>query len=381
MLEQTKGDRMSRMIWTLICFFLLGTALPIYADEQGANDQASSKDTPASAMPAQPSVKPHLVLTQGLGMMTGDTRYQIGGLLTRPDGTQLQQPDPTSELVFPLDVPMISLKVNLILWERFQIGAGLKKNLSQAAGTMEDSDWGSWYMEPPRYQDGTLIPNLYPFRDDTLDIYSESDAELDALIWDIKVGYRFVNKPRWSLTGSVGFIRQHFKYDVSDLIQGYPSFSDYFGFDPGQDTINGKILTYDISYNIHYCMGELEGKLTNRIKVSGTFGFSPGFSSFPLHVWATDRDHHLYGKTGQGSVSKTDSTGDALMYGLHGGIDLSWWHRESMRLVLSADYENMSIKTSGDSDTTIGGYNGTYSIPEDVKSRQKYFDLNLSFSF
>jgi len=76
------------------------------------------------------------------------------------------------------------------------------------------------------------------------------------------------------------------------------------------------------------------------------------------------------------------------MYGLHGGIDISWWHRESMRLVLNADYEYMRIHTTGDMDTTQDIYEGdvyqgtaTSSIPEDVKSSQKYFDLNLSFSF
>jgi len=373
---------MSRMIWTLICFFLLGTALPIYiyADEQGDTNQASSEGNPSSALPAQPSIKPQFGLTLGLGMMRGDTRYQIGGLFTGP-GIRLQQPDPTSELDFPLDVPMLSFKFNLALSERILLSAGLKKNLSQAAGTMEDSDWGIWYMEPLRDQDGQLVQPYHPLRDDSLDIYSESDAELDALIWDIKVGYRFVNKPRWSLTGSLGFIRQQFNYDVCDLVQRYPSFSYYYGYDLGQDIVNGKVLTYDITYTIPYCMGELEGKLTNRIKISGTLGFSPGFSPFPFHVWASDRDHHLYGITGNGSVSKTDSTGDALMYGLHGGIDLSWWHRESTRLVLNADYEYMRIHTTGDSDTTYGGYQGTYTISEDVKSSQKYFDLNLSFRF
>jgi len=372
---------MSRMIWTLICFFLLGTALPIYADEQGDTDRASSEENPSSALPDQPSIKPQFIITQGLGMMRGYTRYQIGGLHTAP-GYSFQQPDPTSELDFPLDVPMLSFKVNLVLLERILLSAGLKKNLSQSAGTMEDSDWGFWYMED-QLGELDIQPN-YPLRDDSLDIYSESDAELDALIWDIKVGYRFVNRPRWSLTGSVGFIRQQFNYDVSDLVQWRPSYSYYFGHDLGQYPVNGKVLTYDITYNIPYCMGELEGKPTDRIKVSGTFGFSPGLSQFPFHVWASDRDNHLL----RGMVSKTDSTGDALMYGLHGGIDISWWHRESMRLVLNADYEYMRIHTTGDMDTTQDIYEGdvyqgtaTSSIPEDVKSSQKYFDLNLSFSF
>jgi len=363
---------MSRMIWTLICFFLLGTALPIYADEQGDTNQASSEENPSSAMPDQPSIKPQFGLSLGLGMMRGYTRYQIGGLRTGP-GYSFQQPDPTSELDFPLDVPMLSFKVNLVLSERILLSAGLKKNLSQAAGTMEDSDWGIWYMADQLGQ--LAVQPDYPLRDDSLDIYSESDAELDALIWDIKVGYRFVNKPRWSLTGSLGFIRQQFNYDISDPIEWYPSFSYYYGYDLGQYTVRGKVLTYDITYNIPYCMGELGGWLTSRIKVSGTFGFSPGFSPFPFHVWATDRDHHLIGIYGKGSVSTTDSTGGALMYGLHGGIDLS------RHWALSANYENMRIKTSGDSNTTYGGFQGTYSIPEDVKSSQQYLDLNISYSF
>jgi hypothetical protein len=359
---------LKRRLWLVMIPILIGLACPAFAEDQGGNNKTPYNTPPAT--PPRVTQRPHLDLTIGLGMLKGDTCYQIGGLLTRPNGTNLQQPDPTSELVFPLDVTMLSLKANLGLGERFLIGIGFKKNLSQAAGKMEDSDWGVWYLNPPYDQYGNLVPTQHPLRDDSLDIYSESDAELDALIWDINVGYRFVNKPTWSFTGTLGLIRQQFNYDVSDPTQWYPSSAYYFGDDLGQYTVSGKVLTYDITYTIPYLMAEVGGNITRRIRATATIGYSP-------FVWAADRDHHLYGGSDldQGSIRTTDSTGHALTYGLHGWVDLS------RQWTLGAEYEHMDIRTSGDSKTTINGYSGTYSINEDVKSRQQYLDLTVTYGF
>ena len=118
-------------------------------------------------------------ITIGIGKLGGDTTYQIGGNYVTPLGSG-QVHFPISELEFPLDVWMVSVEGSKEFAEKWKVSVGVKKNITSDAGKMKDSDWGAWYLEGYAWAEK-----------DTLDIYSESDAELDALIMDINLRYRF----------------------------------------------------------------------------------------------------------------------------------------------------------------------------------------------
>lgn len=118
------------------------------------------------------AVKPKFDLRAGMGVMSGDTTYEIGGEFSGSFAYTYRFP--ISELKFPLDVYMASAHGTLNFQDRWSIHVNGKKNITDDAGKLEDSDWGIWYEEGCPYCSS-----------DSLDIFSESDAELDALIIDI----------------------------------------------------------------------------------------------------------------------------------------------------------------------------------------------------
>lgn len=339
-------------LW-LVSFLILtlGYACPIQA--QNLSDAKTS-----SKAPAQIATGNQFDVALGVGMLRGDTRYQIGGLLTWSDGSTVPQPDPTSQLIWPLDVYMVHLNADILLADRFKLSLGVKKNIRDSAGDMKDSDWGIYWLDE---QPGALT--------DTLDIYSESSTELDALIWDVTAGYVIYKHPLLSITGLLGYLHEDFDFDASNTTQWYPSYSLY---NPGEvlspDYYNGKMITYEITYDIPYLGLEATWHVNDAIRLQANGGYTP-------YAMAEDKDHHLVGAYGQGSISKTDADGRAWMYGIHGTAHLSpHW-------ALGAGYDYLKIKVHGDSETTIGGLDGTCSITEDIESKQQYLSLDLQYSF
>jgi hypothetical protein len=127
--------------------------------------------------------KPKFDINLGVGTIRGDTTYQIGGSVEYADGTKERLHFPISELEFPLDVYMATLKSSIEFLQAWQINIDVHKSITKDSGKMKDSDWGYWYM------DGCSYCSPY-----SLDIYSESDTELDAFMLGINFQHRFLKK-------------------------------------------------------------------------------------------------------------------------------------------------------------------------------------------
>jgi len=140
----------------------------------------------------------------------------------------------------------------------------------------------------------------------TLDVYSESDANLDALIMNINLQYRFYESPNWSFSVGLGYIGENFDYEVSNLDQWYPSSEYYFGYDLGHEYVSGKVLTYKARYSIPY-METSAQYIKDKFCVEASLGYSS-------IVRVIDEDHHIL----RNKVCKGDCNGDATLFSLFG---------------------------------------------------------------
>jgi len=288
-----------------------------------------------------------LDLAAGIGALSGHTTYQIGGRIFTPLGSG-QVHFPISELEFPLNVYMVSLGTNIEFKNKWEVSASVKKNVTDDAGKMKDSDWGAYWLEVG-----------YPAEQNTLDIYSESDAELDALMFDVNLRYKLYK----GISIGLGYTHQNFDYEISNLHQWYPSYNYYFGMESPHDRIDGKVLTYEVTYNIPYVEIAFMGKATDNLYVEVSLGYSP-------IVDAEDEDHHLL----RSKVNKSDCDGDAILFSLEGRYDLpkNWF------LALGVDYTR--IDTDGRSKAFFSGiYDHTIDIV--IESEQVFYGLNIGYAF
>lgn len=286
-------------------------------------------------------------LAVGIGALSGHTTYQIGGTVSTPLGSG-EVHFPISELEFPLDVYMVSLEGSIGFTERWKVSAGVKKNITDDAGKMKDSDWGVYWLEVG-----------HPAEQDTLDIYSESDADLDALILDINLRYRLYK----GIFIGLGYIHQKFDYEISNLDQWYPSSNYYFGMEFPHDRVSGQVLAYEVTYDIPYIEIVFMGKATDTFIVEMSLGYSP-------IVDVEDEDHHLL----RSKVNKGDCDGDAILLSLEGRYDLS----KNWFLTLGVDY------TKIDADGTSKAYfSGVYdhTIDLEIESEQISYALNIGYAF
>jgi len=290
-------------------------------------------------------------ITIGIGKLSGDTTYQIGGALSTPSGSS-QLHFPISELEFPLDIWMISVEGSKEFAKKWKVSVGAKKSYTSDAGKMKDSDWGAWYLDGYAWAEK-----------ETLDIYSESDAKLDALIMDINLRYRFYEKSNWSLIAGLGYIRQNFDYAVSNLDQWYPSYYYYYGVDAGHSYVSGKVLTYKITYSIPYIEIGIQRSFKDKFSVDASLGYSS-------IVDAEDEDVHIL----RSRVSEADCDGDAIMFFLKGRYDFSknWF--------VMAEFDYTKIEVDGKSITYS---NGEYShtIDQEIKSKQIFGVLSVGHAF
>lgn len=285
------------------------------------------------------AIGPRLQLTLGAEKWEGDTTYQIGGTVSTPS-TAYEMHFPISELEFPLDVYMISLSGSIEITKKLFLSAKAKKNITDDAGKMKDSDW---------------ITLSNP---DQLDIYSESDTELDALIIDINLQYRFFEKSGWSFNAGVGYLYQKFDYECSLIRQWSPS-----GLSGYDYTGTGEVgLTYEVRYSIPYTEIGAQFKIKD-FSVETTLGYSP-------FVNAKDEDHHIL----RSKVNKGDCDGDAIFFSLKGQYDFlkNWF--------LTLGFEFMKIETEGESDAYFYGvYDHT--IDEEIFSEQKVIAFTVGYVF
>lgn len=298
-------------------------------------------------------------LLPGVETFSGHTTYEIGGKVTDNYGRVWYQRDPTSELKFPLDVIMFNIGWYLQFWKSdtgsIELNLKLKKNLTDDAGKIQDSDWG--ILEGKKIWGGP----------DTLDMYSETDAELDAFTTDFNIRYHF---PRIAkiLTFSLGFGSkyQHLEYNVSNLDHWYPSENDYYGLDPDEGRhvrISGLVGTYEVTYGIIYPEAGVNLLLWKHLNLESRLGYS-------AYVTAKDEDHHLL----RDLVSKGDCEGDAVLFSFKGGYIFHFG------LFLSLQYEYVNIETEG----TMTAYmydSKIATIEEQIESEQESFAIVIGYKF
>ena len=98
-----------------------------------------------------------------------------------------------------------------------------------------------------------------------------------------------------------------------------------------------------------------------------------GYSPFALGY---DRDHHLIGVSGTGSISETDYTGHALRYGVQGRGE---FHGDWM---WGLRYEYLKIVGDGESYNYSGdGSAYTGKIDQEVESVQKSIHVTIGYCF
>jgi outer membrane protease len=280
-------------------------------------------------------------ITVGIGGLSGDTTYQIGGRYVTPPGSGTYH-FPISKLEFPLDIWMISVEESKeFVKKNLKVSVGAKKNYTRDAGEMEDSDW-------------LTIANP-----SQLDIYSQSDTYLDALILGIHVSYRFFERPHWSLTAGVGYRYQNFDYECRLNRQWSPS--GLSGYDyTGTGSVD---LTYEVAYSIPYIEIGTHYIFTNKLSLDANLGYSP-------IVHAEDLDVHVL----RAKVSEGDCDGDAILFSLKGRYNVS----RSWFFALQLDYTY--INTDGrQKQYTDGAWSAT--IDQEITSEQLFGVLYAGYAF
>lgn len=257
-----------------------------------------------------------LRLSAGVGMLSGESTFDIGGKFVGADGSTAIIHFPLSRLEYPLDVVIGSVKGACDIGERWTISASVSKNLASDAGKAKDSDWGIFFG-----------PN-------SLDIYSESDADLDALMFNAGIRYILAQGDRWSLSGALGYLHQQYDYEKSNLLQEYPSLRRYIA----PDYVEGKVAEYEVVYSVPYVQAIGRLRLSQSVTMEAGLGYSP-------FARARDEGHWiLREKTFSGR-----SDGDALFVSFKARLDLGehWF--------MLASLENTTIDTTGTQDQHLEG--------------------------
>ncbi len=208
----------------------------------------------------------------------GYTLYQIGGEIIEPDGSKSRTWFPLSELKFPLNVYMFSGDIKGEIFEKYIFHINIKKNITEDAGKMKDSDWGIFSNNP-----------------NSLEIYSESDARLNAFIINTDFQVKTFTKSIFSLLAGAGFLYQNFQFDIRNCNQTSVN-PLYQGYVPG------KVLTYKIDYYIPYMEITPCLNINEKIKIMHSIAVSP-------YVIAKDVDDHLL----RYKKSKGDARGVAFI--------------------------------------------------------------------
>lgn len=292
-----------------------------------------------------PSYAANFDVTAGIGKLSGDTTYRIGYPVHWVNFGTDEGYFPFSELKFPLDVYIGSVEGSIGFAEKWKVSLGVKKNITDDAGDMEDSDW---------------ITESDPGR---LDVYSTSETDLDALILDINLQYKYYQTSNWSNFVGLGYLRQNFDFECRIKRQYSPS-----GL-PGYDYVgDGSVgIKYEITYNIPYIEVGAQYKFTDKISLDASLGYSP-------IVTVEDEDQHLL----RNKVNKGDLDGDAFLFWVEGRYDIfkNWF------LTLGIDY--VKIETDkGDMVATFEGVDSIYNhtVTEEVESEQTSVMFRVGYAF
>ncbi|MEZ4600490.1 MAG: omptin family outer membrane protease [Syntrophotaleaceae bacterium] len=288
----------------------------------------------------------------GGGYLAGDTQYQVGGTVVDATGVY-EIHFPLSELKFPLDAFMVKGTVNVDFAKRWSLMASAATNITDDTGNMEDSDWGIF--------NGSTA--------DTLDVYSESDTDMEALLLEgkisCKVGQFSIDRKNrsdifFSWFVGLGYKYQKFDFDISNLDQWYPSAPAI-----PHDIVPGVVLTYEAEYQIPYLDLSLEMNVAQKFLLHLGGAYAP-FVDFK------DEDHHLL--RGLSYYSDHDWEGDAWFVRLKGRYDFH------PRWFIVVDAEAMRIESEGRSHAYLAG-TWSHTIDNRVESEQYSAYLSIGCDF
>ena len=284
----------------------------------------------------------NIYTTLGLqsGYITGDTTYHIsfsGG---------------ESELEFPLDNFLLGIEgglgyknINNDKQDRARLTVSWFTDITNDAGKMKDSDW----------VDGDGHEGL--------DIYSESDADLDTNIIDINGVYNFCPTKNISIGPMVGYKYQKFEYDISNLNQ-----VGYGPYDPGYtSSVSGKVLDYEVKYKIPYLGLSTDLLLGDKFQMNLRFGYSP---------WAeaNDVDDHLLTY----ALRKADCDGDAYLINLNAG----WKFLPAWILQVGGEYVDIDTKGTQHLSYYAGPYAGfTADVDDKITSSYWLISAVVKYKF
>ncbi|MBC8461178.1 MAG: omptin family outer membrane protease [Deltaproteobacteria bacterium] len=299
----------------------------------------------ASFIVGVPSYAAEFEISAGVGMLNGDMTYRIGYPVHWVNFGTDEGYFPFSELKFPLDVYMGSVEGSIGFAEKWKVSLGVKKNITDDAGDMEDSDW---------------ITESDPGR---LDVHSTSETDLDALILDINLQYKYYQTSNWSNFVGLGYLRENFDFDTMLKTQYSPS-----GL-PGYDYVgDGSVsMKYEITYDIPYLEIGTKYDSKKKFSIEASLAYSP-------FVRIEDKDQHIL----RNKVNKGDLDGDAIIISLLGRYDFTkkWF------ITLGIDY--MKIKTDkGDMTATFSGADSIFNhtVTEEVESEQLLATLSIGFTW
>ena len=224
-----------------------------------------------------------------------------------------------SELEFPVDNSLWGFEGSLGYrhpyndkQDRARLTISFFSDIDNDAGKMKDYDWVD--------DDGHS----------GLDIYSESDADLDAVIIDLYYIFNFFPSKMIVIGPMIGYRYQFFEYEISNLYQiGFGPYSQ----DPNINVgfIPGKTLTYEVKYNIVYFGLNTDVLVGDsfRLNLRGGAGW----------VSAKDEDDHLVREPPK--LSKGDCEGEAYLANIN--ASLNFFHNWTLQL--SGEY--IGIYTNG----------------------------------
>jgi outer membrane protease len=288
------------------------------------------------------------------GYLLGDSTYQIGGHVdaeaTGPEDLHF----PISELKFPLDAVMLKAEFGVDFADRWRFSLSGQTNITDDTGKMEDSDW--------------VTPG-------SLDIYSESDTDMRAWLFDGKLSYTFYRGnygETWTTdterggdvlffySAGVGYKHQHYDFDVSNVDQWYPSSPS-----TPHDRYPGPVLTYEVEFWMPYIELAMELNKADKFFFNFSLAYAP-------RINAKDEDHHLL----RSKVNRADHdwNGDAHFITAKGRYNINehWF--------VALEVEKIHIESEGRSDAYLYGvYDHT--IDHEIKSDQLSSFLKFGYSF
>jgi outer membrane protease len=187
-----------------------------------------------------------------------------------------------SELEFPLDVFLVgadmSIKGKLRTGESWSANLGVSRSINHPSGYMKDSDW----IGLPEYN----LREKFSF--------TESDAELKALLAYVEGRLGLMRGPHFILELLAGYEYQDFSFEIFG-VRGWQWFGeDTVSFDTLHAT---NVLDYSVTYHIVYGGVAVYFQILPRLSLEAKGFLSP-------RLIARDHDHHLLRyKTADGDCS------------------------------------------------------------------------------